>query len=500
MRRNKMMKVGNEGMGGGSASSLRPVSELLTEYGLSIRTAVPRHGEKINPTYTHEEMLMKMLKDVVSSIDELRILGAMWISATFPSCGHSGHELTTVADLLFVVFDPMQSFAKSAVIKDMMQRGLIINGESHRVYSIVSVDRKPFIERPIALPESVLEHIAALDSRSFVGEQQASSEESPELLTFSIKKKMTFDDMQFSFLKRSDSSITLADHFLEQDLIERIHIAANARNAEVRRIMADIGVYAGPMKTQHADVHAERNVIILYGPPGTGKTSAAYAIAGELGLPVLTLGVDDVIESLWGEAEDNMRGAFEEYNMAAKLLGRRPVLLMDECDSLLLRRSRQSDSNSGISNAMANVVNVALQEIEKFRGTLIMTTNDIESIDPAFARRVDESIKLDYPSMDMQRKMWGRYLNINAPGVTSVDIDALVKAGNLTGAHIVKCVERAVKQKLINCGSDFSLSTEDFLREIAQELRSFDRSLLKRNAINAEDVLRDPRSAQFGFV
>jgi SpoVK/Ycf46/Vps4 family AAA+-type ATPase len=195
-----------------------------------------------------------------------------------------------------------------------------------------------------------------------------------------------------------------------------------------------------------------------------------------------------------------MRAAFEEYNKAAEVLGRRPVLLMDECDSLLLRRVRNSDGNSGISNAMANVVNVALQEIEQFRGTLIMTTNDIESIDPAFARRVDESIKLDYPSKDTQRKMWAKYLTINAPGVDSVDIEVLLNAGSLTGAHIVKCVERAVKHKLITSGDSFVLSTGDFIREIRQELRSFDRSLLAKNDIKAEDVLQESRSSSFGFV
>ena len=497
MGKKKMMSVGNVVVEKGSASTLRPVSEMLTEYGLSIRTAVPRHGDKTVPSYVHEHVLMTSLKDVVSSIEELRILGAMWIEATFPSCGHSGHDVSTVAELLYVVFDPMQSFAKSAVIKDMMQRGLIVNGENRRKYSMISNSAKPFIERSIALPESVLEHIATLDARADVDQR---NEVPAELLTFTNKKQPTFDDMELSYLKRSASAITLADHFLEPELVERIHMAAHARNADVRAIMHRMGVYTGPIKREETTVNAERNVIILYGPPGTGKTSAAYALAGELGLPVLTLGVDDVLDSLWGEAEDNMRAAFEEYNKAAEVLGRRPVLLMDECDSLLLRRMRNSDNNSGISNAMANVVNVALQEIEQFRGTLIMTTNDIESIDPAFARRVDESIKLDYPSKDTQRKMWAKYLTINAPGVDSVDIELLLNAGSLTGAHIVKCVERAVKHKLITCGDSFVLSTDDFIREIQQELRSFDRSLLAKNDIKAEDVLQESRSSSFGFV
>ncbi|MFN5876183.1 MAG: ATP-binding protein, partial [Ignavibacteria bacterium] len=463
-----MMSVEVGGMEKGIVSPLRPVSEMLTEYGLSMVNAASKRGEKTVPSYPHEEDLIHALSGIASSIDELRILGAMWIEATFPSCGHDGPSVNTVADLLYVVFDPVQSFAKTAIIKDMMKRGVIVNSESNRPYSMRDNARQ-FINRNIALSEGIMEHIAELDARvdTAMDETQTGT-----LLTFSNKKEETFEDMKMHYLKRNESAITLADHFLEHDLVSRIHVAAHSGNKDVRLKMQEMGIYTGPIKREESAAVADRNVIILYGPPGPGKTSAAYALAGELGLPLLTLAVDDVIASVWGESEENMRAAFEEYEYAAKLLGKRPVLLMDECDSLLVKRTRES-GNGNIGNAMANVVNVALQEIEKFRGTLIMTTNDIESLDPAFARRVDESIKLDYPSMDLQRKMWQKYLNINAPGVDAIDIEALLAAGNLTGAHIVKVIERTVKQQLIKQGDDFVFFTSHLLDEIHHELKSF---------------------------
>lgn len=495
MGKNNMMSVEVGGMEKGIVSPLRPVSEMLTEYGLSMVNAASKRGEKTVPSYPHEEDLINTLGGIVSSIDELRILGAMWIEATFPSCGHDGPSVNTVADLLYVVFDPVQSFAKTAIIKDMMKRGVIVNSESNRPYSMRDNARQ-FINRNIALSEGIMEHIAELDARvdNVMDETQTGT-----LLTFSNKKEETFEDMKMHYLKRNESAITLSDHFLEQDLVARIHVAAHSGNKDVRLKMQEMGIYTGPIKREESAAVADRNVIILYGPPGTGKTSAAYALAGELRLPLLTLNVDDVIASLWGESEENMRAAFEEYEYAAKLLGKRPVLLMDECDSLLVKRTRES-GNGNIGNAMANVVNVALQEIEKFRGTLIMTTNDIESLDPAFARRVDESIKLDYPSTDLQRKMWQKYLNINAPGVDAIDIEALLAAGNLTGAHIVKVIERTVKQQLIKQGDHFALTTEDLIHEIHHELKSFDRSLLSKNSIDSAEMFRETQKGAFGFV
>ncbi|MFN5377319.1 MAG: hypothetical protein ACK5BQ_00955, partial [Ignavibacteria bacterium] len=90
-----MMSVEVGGMEKGIVSPLRPVSEMLTEYGLSMVNAASKRGEKTVPSYPHEEDLINMLGGIVSSIDELRILGAMWIEATFPTCGHDGPSVNT---------------------------------------------------------------------------------------------------------------------------------------------------------------------------------------------------------------------------------------------------------------------------------------------------------------------------------------------------------------------------------------------------------------------
>jgi len=162
--------------------------------------------------------------------------------------------------------------------------------------------------------------------------------------------------------------------------------------------------------------------------------------------------------------------------------------LMDECDSLM--RRRVANDMSGGDRVMSNVVNIALQEIAAFKGTLIMTTNTVDAIDEAFARRVRTSILLDYPSKDVQAKMWKHYLNISMNGADTVSVQSLLAEATLTGALIVKCVEETVERLLLRDGDNAVLTTEELIQTIRIQLGSFDSNLQLRNA-----AVR-----QFGFV
>lgn len=51
-----------------------------------------------------------------------------------------------------------------------------------------------------------------------------------------------------------------------------------------------------------------RQRLLFYGPPGCGKTSAAEAIAGELGLPLLVIRLDAVVSSYLGETAPRFAG------------------------------------------------------------------------------------------------------------------------------------------------------------------------------------------------
>lgn len=51
---------------------------------------------------------------------------------------------------------------------------------------------------------------------------------------------------------------------------------------------------------------------MLFGPPGSGKTLIARAIANETGAFFYCLNGPEIMSKMQGDAEKNLRGAFEE--------------------------------------------------------------------------------------------------------------------------------------------------------------------------------------------
>lgn len=74
--------------------------------------------------------------------------------------------------------------------------------------------------------------------------------------------------------------------------------------------------------------------ILFEGPPGTGKTSSAKLIAAEVQVPLLYVGLQNVITKFVGESEKNIASIYE---LADKL--DYAVIFIDEIDAVAQRRS-----------------------------------------------------------------------------------------------------------------------------------------------------------------
>ena len=110
------------------------------------------------------------------------------------------------------------------------------------------------------------------------------------------------------------------------------------------------------------------------GPPGTGKTICAEAIAHALGRRLLVVRYAEV-ESMWmGETPKNIVATFR---LARK---ENAVLLFDEADAIASRRSASLDH--GFVRETNTVINVLLQELERFNGVVIFATNLAANFDP----------------------------------------------------------------------------------------------------------------------
>lgn len=190
-----------------------------------------------------------------------------------------------------------------------------------------------------------------------------------------------------------------------------------------------------------------RNRVLLYGPPGCGKTSIAEALAGELGLPLVTARIDSLISSYLGETAANLRSVFD-YAVATPC-----VVLLDEFDSLGKLRDDPSDHGE-----LRRVVNAVLQMIDSYRGRsmIIAATNNPDALDSAIWRRFDDVVEIPLPGRRELERLFLKLLHLSH---SSDAVDrAVEQMQGLPYAAVEHAVNgarrRAVMARRSECDSD----------------------------------------------
>ncbi|MGP8051027.1 MAG: ATP-dependent zinc metalloprotease FtsH [Desulfobaccales bacterium] len=137
--------------------------------------------------------------------------------------------------------------------------------------------------------------------------------------------------------------------------------------------------------------------VLLVGPPGTGKTLLARAVAGEAGVPFLSLTGSDFVEMFVGVGAARVRDLFATAQEKAPC-----IIFIDELDAVGKARGV---SPMGGPEERENTLNQLLSEMDGFdtrKGVIIMAaTNRPEILDPALIRpgRFDRHILVDRPSL-----------------------------------------------------------------------------------------------------
>jgi ATP-dependent 26S proteasome regulatory subunit len=218
---------------------------------------------------------------------------------------------------------------------------------------------------------------------------------------------------------------------------------------------------------QSNDIEAK---IIFYGPPGTGKTLTATAIAKELDKPILSLDSSKILSMYVGESEKNVRRMFDEYYAICEKLKNKPVLLLNEADQFLSSRTTAAFSSADkMHNQMQNIF---LEQLEKFDGLLIATTNLLETIDSAFSRRFDYKIMFEKPGIKERKKLWKLKLPKKAQYEEGFDV-ARLSEYELTGAQIEVVIKNTALKVAMRRKPVFKM--DDFIEEIKKEKgNSFD--------------------------
>jgi SpoVK/Ycf46/Vps4 family AAA+-type ATPase len=165
--------------------------------------------------------------------------------------------------------------------------------------------------------------------------------------------------------------------------------------------------------------------IIFYGVAGTGKTLTALALAKSLKKDVLSFDCSKILSMYIGESEKNVRNIFDKYNEIKEQTKTEPVLLLNEADQFL--SSRSSGTGSSADKMHNQMQNIFLEQIERFDGILIATTNLLENLDKAFSRRFNYKIEFLKPNLEQRVALWKKLLPASLPLEVGFDIEKIAK-------------------------------------------------------------------------
>lgn len=143
----------------------------------------------------------------------------------------------------------------------------------------------------------------------------------------------------------------------------------------------------GLIRSVDRNIHISK--VLLYGKPGSGKTESAYQIARLLGRDLLSVRMEDLVDSRLGQTSKNIISMFDEIR---HLYSENVVILFDELDSLVMNRTDSHDLRE-----MGRVTSSFLKELDSISDNILIiaTTNLINSFDKALLRRFDAKISFD---------------------------------------------------------------------------------------------------------
>ncbi|MDH4117017.1 MAG: ATP-dependent zinc metalloprotease FtsH [Acidimicrobiia bacterium] len=181
--------------------------------------------------------------------------------------------------------------------------------------------------------------------------------------------------------------------------------------------------------------------VLLYGPPGTGKTLLARAIAGEAGVPFLSISGSDFVEMFVGVGASRVRDLFDQAKQTAPA-----IVFIDEIDAVGRHRGAGLGGGHDEREQTLNQLLVELDGFEGNTGVIVMAaTNRPDILDPALLRpgRFDRQIIIDAPDIRGREGI----LNVHARGKpfdSDVELAVLARrTPGFTGADLANLINEA---------------------------------------------------------
>jgi len=181
--------------------------------------------------------------------------------------------------------------------------------------------------------------------------------------------------------------------------------------------------------------------VLLVGPPGTGKTLIARAVAGEAGVPFMSITGSDFMEMFVGVGAARVRDLFQTARKQAPC-----IIFVDELDSI--GRKRGAGMGGG-HDEREQTLNQMLSEMDGFESTegvvMMAATNRPDILDPALLRpgRFDRQILVPLPDLDERLPI----LEVHAKDkrmADDVDLSVIARGTpGMSGADLANLVNEA---------------------------------------------------------
>ena len=136
-----------------------------------------------------------------------------------------------------------------------------------------------------------------------------------------------------------------------------------------------------------------------------------------------------------GESEKQVKAIFKRYS-ELNPFNDTPILLFNEADAIFGRRLENVQySVDKMENAIQNII---LEEMERFEGILIATTNLTSNFDRAFERRFLYKVNFEQPDLETRKSIWHAML----PQIDVTTTDELAQFYNFSGGQIQNVARR----------------------------------------------------------